>query len=92
MLTLQPLKSLRFEPFALSMEPGHAAYFDALTLAQYLIKSHRFEHPPTRRPIARHEVEELERHLRTVYAQRARRGAAAGAREATVFQQERSAH
>lgn len=70
LISLQPLRRLRHEPFALPSDEAQPAqrdravdWFDCRTLAQYLVASRYFFHPASRRPISRHECTALDEHL-----------------------------
>ena len=59
-ITLEPLCELEMAPFELGRR-----YFDAKSLAAYLLESGRLENPCSRRALSRAECVSLDEHLRT---------------------------
>ncbi|EKX33187.1 hypothetical protein GUITHDRAFT_120629 [Guillardia theta CCMP2712] len=62
-ISLEPLKKLKYEPFELPSSSEKIYWFDGRVLANYLVSSANFVHPVSRRPLERKEVVELDAYL-----------------------------
>ena len=67
-ISLEPLRTLRYEPFRLRADPAlphwvSADYFDGAVLASYLVSTGSFYHPISRRELTREDAASLDKYL-----------------------------
>merc|ERR1711966_57565 len=62
-ISLEPIKRLRYEPFALGSDETHLNYFDGKLLAEFLVTANSFFHPLSRRELTLQECEQLDNYL-----------------------------
>lgn len=62
-ITLEPISTLRYEPFAIPTSSSHKSFFDPVALAQYSIATSKFENPLTRIPFDRALCRSLDAHI-----------------------------